>query len=445
MTEHIVPYFTTATPSRPPGIHAADRVVAVPLDVPGDPHVVGTNVWDELSRHRLTPSPEAVDLYRLAVLVYTADTRVYRSRGYDAWSRDFSVHLPVHDLTRWRASKPDLESLLGFLSGDRWTLELSAGAPDQPARNENLWERGSSFLADAVMLFSGGLDSFIGAADGLAAGQKLLLVGHYDHPTTSIPQGTAFAAIAGRFVGAAVQLGLYVLPPTNLTGESETSTRSRSFLFMSLAALVASGTPETDRLVIPENGLIALNAPLTSTRLGSLSTRTAHPHTLALMRRALAALGMPQQIEAPYAFQTKGEMVAGSGVRGFILGSTSQTMSCAHPGVDHWQKGGSAFQHCGYCLPCLIRRAALSHAGQDNTAYTYDVLTTPPPEGERRQDLRAVLAALERAPGRSAAASVLRSGPLSDAPDDIDRYVDVYRRGLAEVEAFLARRSIQTI
>lgn len=445
MTEHLVSYFTTAGPTRPPGIPADDRMIGVPLDVPGDPHVVGTSVWEELARHRLTPTPEALDLYRLAVLVYAADTRVHRSRGYDAWSRDFAVHLPVHDLTRWQAAKPELESLLGFLSGDRWTLELSVGAPDQPARNENLWERGSSFSADAVMLFSGGLDSFIGAADALAAGQKLLLVGHYDHSTTSVPQEAAFAAINERFPGAAAQLMLYVLPPKNLTEESETSTRSRSFLFMSLASLVASGTPGATRLVIPENGLIALNAPLICTRLGSLSTRTAHPHTLALMRRALSALGMPQQLEAPYAFRTKGEMATGSPARDFILQNAGQTMSCAHPGVDHWQKGGSPFRHCGYCLPCLIRRAALSQAGQDNTAYTYDILATLPPEGDRREDLRAVLTAIERAPGRSAAASVLRAGPLSDAPDDIDGYVDVYRRGLAEVGAFLARRSVHTV
>lgn len=445
MTEHIVPYFTSAGPTRPPGLPASERVVTVALDVAGDPRAVGTNIWDELARRRLAPTPEALDLYRWAVLVYAADTRVRRSRGYDAWSRDFVLYLPVHNLARWQAAKPELESLLAFLSGDRWTLELSTGAPQQPARNEGPWTRGSSFAADSVMLFSGGLDSFIGAADALASGQKLLLVGHYDHPTTSVPQGTAFQSINARFPGAAVQMALYILPPKDLTGESETSTRSRSFLFMSLAILVASGTPDTTRVVIPENGFIALNAPLTSTRLGSLSTRTAHPHTLALMRRALAILGMPQQVEAPYAFQTKGEMVTGSRTRDFILENAGQTMSCAHPGVDHWQKGGSPFRHCGYCLPCLIRRAALDQAGQDVTTYTYDILATLPPEGDRREDLRAVLTTMERAPGRSAVASVLRAGPLSDAPDDIDRYVDVYRGGLAEVGSFLAHRSDRTV
>ncbi len=445
MTHHLLSQFSNTSPSRPDGLAADAVVINVPLDVPGHAQSVGTNIWDELAKHRLTPTDAAIDLYRLASLVYAADTRVSRKHGFDGWTRDFVLHLAVHDLAQWSPVVRDVEALLAFLSGDRWTLRLTGDAPDRPVRNGRLWERGRPIEAATVMLFSGGLDSFIGAADALNAGQRLVLMGHYDHPTTSRPQETAFNALDAQLPGLATQLTLHLQPPKNLTGESDTSARSRSFLFMSLAALVFSRLPGASQVHVPENGFIALNAPLTTTRLGALSTRTAHPHTLWLMRRILSELGIVPILFATYAFKTKGEMVAESPMRDFILTHAASTMSCAHPGVDHWQKGGNPFQHCGYCWPCLIRRASLVHAGSDTTTYTYDVLTSLPPEGKRRESLRAVLAAIERAPARNAASSVLRAGPLSDAPNDVEAYVDVYRRGLAEVASFLSARSTHTV
>lgn len=445
MTHHLVSQFSNDAPARPDDIGADARVVNVPLDVVGHAQSIGTNVWDEFAKHRLTPTVAALDLYRLASLVYAADTRVSRKHGFDGWTRDFVLHLPVHDLAQWNTVARDVETLLAFLSGDRWTLRLSGDAPPQPPRNERLWERGRAIDAVGVMLFSGGLDSFIGAADSLQAGHRLVLMGHYDHPTTSRPQESAFKAISDKFSGLATQLRLFLQPPTLLTGESETSTRSRSFLFMSLAALVFSGLPNATEVVVPENGFIALNAPLTTTRLGALSTRTAHPHTLALMRQVLTRLGVVPTLSAPYAFKTKGEMIAESPVREFIIEHASDTMSCAHPGVDHWQKGGSPFQHCGYCWPCIIRRASLGSTGEDATSYTYDVLTQLPAEGKRLEAIRAVLAAIERAPTRNPVSSVLRAGPLMDASDDIDAYVGVYRRGLDEVARFLSQRSTHTV
>ena len=49
----------------------------------------------------------------------------------------------------------------------------------------------------------------------------------------------------------------------------EDSTRGRSFLFFASAALAASGFKPDSRIQVPENGLIALNAPLDQLHLGS--------------------------------------------------------------------------------------------------------------------------------------------------------------------------------
>lgn len=44
-------------------------------------------------------------------------------------------------------------------------------------------------------------------------------------------------------------------------------------------------------------------------------------------------------------------------------------MSCSHPDNGRMQKEIEA-RHCGYCLPCVIRQAAIMHAGIiDNSSY----------------------------------------------------------------------------
>lgn len=45
------------------------------------------------------------------------------------------------------------------------------------------------------------------------------------------------------------------------------------------------------------------------------------------------------------------------------------SFSCSSPGKARWR--GLSPQHCGYCVPCIIRRAAMHKAfGNDGTIYT---------------------------------------------------------------------------
>jgi hypothetical protein len=58
--------------------------------------------------------------------------------------------------------------------------------------------------------------------------------------------------------------------------------------------------PSAVELFVCENGLIALNPPLTPRRIGSHSTRTAHPHFLANVQDILSASGLPIIIANPF-------------------------------------------------------------------------------------------------------------------------------------------------
>ena len=63
--------------------------------------------------------------------------------------------------------------------------------------------------------------------------------------------------------------------------------RSRSLMFFSHAIAIASCFNKRIVLVIPENGYISLNIPLTYSRTGTSSTRTTHPHYLMLLQKLI--------------------------------------------------------------------------------------------------------------------------------------------------------------
>jgi hypothetical protein len=72
------------------------------------------------------------------------------------------------------------------------------------------------------------------------------------------------------------------------------------------------------------------------------------------------------------------------------------SLSCARPVVSRWQ--GGAAGACGYCYPCLMRRAALKAVGWDRGEdYRGDGLAAPDllAHRVRGRDLRALLLAVK--------------------------------------------------
>jgi hypothetical protein len=154
-------------------------------------------------------------------------------------------------------------------------------------------------------------------------------------------------------------------------------------------------------------------------------------------RRVLQKLGIETRIELPYRFKTKGEMLAQTLAPSVLKETAPQTMSCSHPEAGRWSKNPNT--HCGYCVPCIIRRASLHAAKMPYDRYIVDVLTNPPyTGGEMARDLTAFKIAVERfrnAKRQSAIFDVLTSGPLPG--EDVESYAEVYRRGMKEVANFL--------
>ena len=399
---------------------------------------------DQLASLGLRASERAIDWVVLAALINAGDTRVSRSiNAQDGWTREIDLYVPVSAPKVWNNEKRHLETLLKFLTGDRWRVFFRA----RTDRTATLAIQPKRLAIDGlteVSLLSGGLDSLIGAIDVLAGGRRPLFVSHYWDAETAKAQTYILGMLEKQFTGQEikslrVRLGF---DKNHLdTGETEETQRGRSFLFYALASLAASAFDHPTTVNIPENGLIALNVPLDPLRFGALSTRTAHPHFIAGMRRLADAIGFPVVFSNPYRHMTKGEMVADCADRAFLTKVVGNSMSCSSPAKARYK--GLSPRHCGYCVPCLIRRASLK-AGlgvDDPTLYTVknlgaQTLATDHADGEHVRSFQLMAERIGKDPDL-AKILVHKPGPLIEAPEEIPAYADVFRRGILEVGKLL--------
>ena len=247
--------------------------------------------------------------------------------------------MPVADPAAWRQAP--WPATLGFLTGDRWTLQprpASAAAPPGPA----------GLAVDAVSLFSGGLDSLCGVIDLLERnpGMRLLLVAHHEGGKASTAQQALYAGLTEAYgTGRVILRRMFCRPaparPAQelpLPDDRERTTRSRSLLFLAGALAAAASCGPDIPVYLPENGWISLNVPLTRARTGSASTRTTHPHFIGLLTSACLAVGITNPLVNPYRLRTKGEMLAGCANPGLLHRLAPASISCAHPETPRWRR-----------------------------------------------------------------------------------------------------------
>ncbi|HVX11239.1 MAG TPA: Qat anti-phage system QueC-like protein QatC [Pirellulales bacterium] len=360
------------------------------------------------------------DFFDLGICVYIADELLDRERGHDGWTRSFEFVMPVYEPARWREHERQLVRLLGHLSGDRYRFEWL------PRRNLTGYgerRRGVPTGYDAVCLFSGGVDSLLGAYELLNAGKRVILCGHYADGISSKAQMDLFKMLRAQFGKSVLLIQCYIartLRPTvnyALSEKCEESHRPRSFLFLATAVAVAK-LACVKEIYIPENGLIALNAPLGLSRVGTLSTRTVHPRFLVDFLSLLHGLGIYEgSLTNPFLLQSKTDMVRGASRESYPM--LLRSVSCAHTGSIRWT-GKRGVRHCGYCIPCLYRRAAFMEVGIDNAAdYYCDVFRDLTKLSETEQCDFRFLARFAANVGRMSAAArealVLRQGLFEPA------------------------------
>lgn len=408
----------------------ADLNVALYAQAPhSDFGSIGEAVAQTIRRRKFSPPPRAWDFLSIALSCFAADLAGHRKRSPDGWTRTFDLSIAVNDPAFWTAQKSTLESMMGFLTTDIWTFEfLEGGYHPKPPKNTD-FQKG-----DSVALLSGGLDSLIGAIDLAADGYTPATVSHVSRGDRGKQE--TFPKLIGNGLPAVLLSHGGKVP----NGESPASQRSRSIVFISYAVLVATCLEEWSagtriKCFVSENGFISINPPLTDLRVGSLSTRTTHPTYFGLLRDLFESAGFNLDLQNRYRLFTKGEMLANCRDQQ-LLGQLAHTStSCGR--FLHYN-----YNHCGRCVPCLVRRAAfLSWGKKDETSYLFEDLGKNDENHAGFDDVRAAaMACLEQAESgteRWVGASLVSAG----IPDYTD-LLDMLGRGLDEIRQLLTHQKV---
>jgi hypothetical protein len=391
--------------------HARPDTIGVCLFARGTERLpgLGATLPDRVRELPGPVSAAAWDFLAIASAVFAADRFVLRTGSADGWTRSIGLRVSVADPAPWLGQVDALSRALRFLTGDVWHIEVVGGGAPPPE------VRPKRHGYDAVCLFSGGLDSFLGALHLKGTGARPLLVSQ-GSPKEISPQRILEAGLglAGDRFEARIR--------ERWRRPYEPSTRSRSLLFYGYG-VVAAAACGLNRLIVPENALIAINPPLTRRRIGSLSTRTVHPHLLKTLNEVLAGAGVGIRIDNPFFATTKGEMLA-QARHPRLSELASQSYSCG--------KGKRGNGQCGRCVPCLIRRASFSASGVDDaTRYLHELEVSA-----RNDDVLAARQGAARAARldrRSLERWVLQSGPLPSDQGVRGATVEAVGRGLAEL------------
>lgn len=337
----------------------------------------------EFSGHFGGISSLECDLLILASAIFSMDLAAKRGLREDV-VRDIQLSVPVVNYQALNPQRARLEEILHILSHDNWTIEFAPMVGD-PERLTD-WE----VKDGATLLFSGGLDSFAGAVDLIeehGAGNVLLASHVTGNPSTIGAQRKIHQHLNEHY-GPVARIAVRTGGKKDAEedeefagGDPEITQRTRSFMFLTIAALAARRSGHSKLVMIAENGQLAIHLPLSSGRIGAFSTHTAHPSFVDKMAEFFSdILQFKVRVENPYLYKTKGEVVER------LVRDHSEAIASS---VSCWKSSRVASNHCGICVPCYVRRIALEKNGFVTSGWDRDIFAArvlsldPNDEGKR--------------------------------------------------------------
>jgi len=297
------------------------------------------------------PDAETSDLLDIALSVMFVERDLRKLALTNRVTR-ITITVPVREPRRWASRRSTLEEILRFMGGHDWQLEFAKSSLPLREANEQAKEE-----KKLVVLHSGGMDSACGLGSLMAKRRSVQLVSFYTNQ---------------RPIQEQIATELAFAPPSQLyaTWRDKTSRRGRgafayrSFLFLSLAALVARSFGASSILQF-ENGFMAASVPPCA---NYFVTRHAHPKYHRLFNELLGQMSLSVAVGNPFRWKTKRQAVlefrgaVGARKANLIL---AKTQSCwfysyhqFHSRFKRERIEKKPHQHCGLCVPCLVRRAA---------------------------------------------------------------------------------------
>lgn len=380
------------------------------------------------------------DLVFVASVIYLSDLASKREER-EQFVRTIELKIPVVNLHAFERIKDGLRKCLRIVSRDNWRIDFIRKSGDQDEGSE--WQEGDG----KTLLFSGGLDSLAGAYHLSEDQSPLALVSHVTHNQTITSAQSALydSIVASR--GAAIShipWRVYGRNHRNFPfpkdGEREETQRTRSFLFLSLGAVVARRLGHKKIVVMAENGHFAIHLPLNAARIGPFSTHTANPDFLKECETVFRSLFESDSLEItnPFQYFTKGEVVA--------LIPSGEYENLVGKSVSCWRASRvTSTNHCGECVPCLMRRISLECNGFASDETSRDLLNedvgnlAPGDIGKRNfMDLNEFFSRF-RNPNLSDQELLIHYPELFSERIDSTKAIAMYRRSAEEFHRIVAR------
>ena len=357
----------------------ATDVAAVSLNTFGANQNVNLKIADIHQRLGANMRNEFFDLLEIAAYLFAADQACSRGgqgvRDYgQGWHRTFRFHIPVRvpELWQMKTLSDELTNTLSFLTDDNYTFEFCDYPKESQPSTPTYFEFASAAALGAepvsVIPFSGGLDSLAGAIEETVGNQQsVALVSHRPVSKIDSRQQNLVREIR-NLTGVAIH-HVPIWMNKDAAESHDYTQRSRSFLFASLAAVVAR-LFNLGGIRFYENGIVSTNLPISAQVIGGRATRTTHPKVLNGFARIFTAIfGQKFTVKNPFMWKTKAEvlnLLSDREARHLI----KQTVSCTR--AWHMTK---LVTHCGRCSQCIDRRFAILCAGLagEDPAEMYDV------------------------------------------------------------------------
>lgn len=342
------------------------------------------------------------DLLTIASYVYYADCSVRRGSELDVfakdWKRGFNFYIPVNNPDFWNSKNINgrLIDTLEFLSGDDFSFTFLPPKPTATQFFITFPDAPQPFQgADCVSLFSGGLDSLVGSIYNLKElNQRPVLVSHRSRPNFDRLQKELVGLLNERNTEWSFpHLSIWINRMGNRAVEN--TQRTRSFLYLSLAAVVASELG-INKISLCENGIVSINIPISGQNIGTLLTRSTHPKFLTLFGDLAQHIftNIRISIENPFIFNTKSELLS------MLKGWNQQELIQKAVSCSFTQGKTQIKPQCGSCFQCVNRRFSVIASGleeQDRAEhYEKDIFLDQLEEGaERLVPLEYVRTAIE--------------------------------------------------
>jgi 7-cyano-7-deazaguanine synthase in queuosine biosynthesis len=397
-------------------------------------------------------APIANDLVQIASYIYGGDQFISRGGPADVyghkWQRHLHYVIPVSDPSFWgrpEIYEPLIETL-NFLTGDIYNFTFVLAIPELRQLTFNSPEMCiSSDGADSIVLFSGGSDSLCALIEQVVDnGRKPILVSHRSAPFLNSRQKNLTKILRSRIQSWSFpHISVWV----HLQDEEakEYTQRSRSFLYASLATVVAYQTG-INNIILSDNGIVSLNIRKNGQLIGTYASRTTHPKFLYSFQKLIQVIFQKDiTIKNTLAFRTRAETLD-------ILKKHScsdllqETVSCAH------SRQPNATPHCGVCSQCVDRRFGSIAADLEEhdlpERYDVDIFTDELKEGLDRTQVESYVRFARKIEELSDDGLFNEFPELFDCiiPSDVEqgnvaeKYIDLLRRHAKEVRFVTERK-----